>query len=407
MGFAPPELGDLDGFRHVAGRAERRTEEGEAEERAVPVRRQDAHGDRPLRAPALEVVERGVVNLLDARVRNGDVRVAPERAPGVGVRAQQAVPSRRAHGRNVGLARVERVAEHEEEADRPPWPVEREAQALVNRLGARRGRVREHGDGSVDRILLPVDGERHLARLERGRGVERQARVRSRPAEHVIEGVALNVAGEPLLHRDHGRVLRDERRGVDANASRVHVLADRERVRDVERLPPADRLRVRFAGERDVFFDAPERGELAVLGAPGRAVDARQELFAHGVDRLVARHVLELAVAVVDQHADVAVRENRRGILPGHRIRRHPLADDGERNRQQYCANLLHTRPHGRAALLRGRTFATSASGRRTSRARRRRSRRPPSSCAPRPDTRGSARCRRIPRVPRPSDANA
>ena len=326
----------------MAGRAERRTEEGEAEERAVPVRRQDAHGDRPLRAPALEVVERGVVNLLDARVRNGDVRVAPERAPCVGVRAQQAVPSRRAHGRHVGLARVERVAEHEEEADRPPRPVKREAQSLVDRPGARRGRIREHGDGSVDRILLPVDGERHLARLERDRGVERQARVRSRPAEHVIEGVALNVAGEPLLHRDHGRMLRDERRRVDTDTPSVHVLADRERVRDVERLPPADRLRIRLTGERDVFFDAPERGELAILGAPGRAVDARQELFAHGVDRLVARHVLELAVAVVDQHADVAVREYRRGILPCHRIRCRPFADSDQRKHQQRNGDNLH-----------------------------------------------------------------
>ena len=308
MGFAPPELGDLDGFRHVAGRAERRTEEGEAEERAVPVRRQDAHGDRPRRAPALEVIERGVVHLLDTSVRDGDVRIAPERAPGVDVRAQQAVPPRRAHGREVGLAHIERVAEHEEETDRPPRSVEREAQPLVDRLGTRPGRVREHCDGPVDRMLLPVDGERHLARLERGRRVERQACVRSRPAKHIVEGVTLDIAGEPLLHRDHGRVLRDERRGVDADAPRVHVLADRERVRDVERLPPADRLRVRVAGERHVFFDAAERGELAVLGAPGRAVDARLVFFADGVDRLVARHVLELAVAVVDQHTDVAVR---------------------------------------------------------------------------------------------------
>ena len=318
----------------------------------MPVRGQDADGNRPRRAPALEVVERRVVGVLHARVGDGDVRVPPERAPGFPVRVQQPVPTCRAHGRDIRFRLVERIAEDDEEPDVPPRLLKRQPDALLDRLGAYRRRIREDRDRAVDGVLLAVDAEGDLAGLERRGCVERQAGVCARTTENVVEGVPRHAARKALLDRDHGHPLRHEGRGIHPRASRVFVFADGERVADVEGLRPLNRLRVAHARQRHVFFNAPERGELAVLRAASRAVDARVVFLADRVDRLVARHVLELAIAVVDQEADVAVREDGRRIALRHRIRGRPRASQrGTRKQTTHHETETHSHSSSKHSL--------------------------------------------------------
>ena len=151
---ALPEPGDLPHVVLVPRRAERGSEEGEPEEAAVPVARQDAHRDRPARGPAFEIVERRVVDALERGVRDGHGRPRAPGAPPVGMGTFQTVPARTADSLGprgkygIWIVAVEAVRENEHERDISGGTPQAYQQSAFRRLS---------------RHVRPVAQERHAA----------------------------------------------------------------------------------------------------------------------------------------------------------------------------------------------------------------------------------------------------
>ena len=205
---ALPEPGDLPHVVLVPRRAERGPEEGEPEEAAVPVARQDAHRDRPARGPALEVVERRVVDALERGIRDGHGRPRAPGTPPVGMGSSQTVPARTAdslgprgdHG--IWIVAVETVREHEHERDVSggtpqayPQPVPRRFNHRIRPVAQERHAAAYGADGLFNR-------ERQHALPSRQFRVERLCIIRIGTAKKVFEHVFIRRRpGKRLPHR--------------------------------------------------------------------------------------------------------------------------------------------------------------------------------------------------------------
>ncbi len=177
--------------------------------------------------------------------------------------------------------------------------------------------VAQNFDFSRERIFRLFEGEVYFVAVDFVRHMQRFFARLSPFGKDVFEGIRLRrFARKAFQYGDYWAVGGDECGGIYRRFSAVVRIGNFGcRAEYVEVLRPLFGRGVFPSVEVDSLHEVAERSQGAVVGSASRAVVRRKVVSADAFYVLVRRNVLKLAVAVVDEHTEVAVGENRRRVL--------------------------------------------------------------------------------------------